>query len=122
MILTRPARHEDVAALHPEVVGVSYRAWVAELDGKPVGVIGLALTRPRACLFCGFGEDLRPHLKSMPILRLLKKVQGLVEQRGLPVYALRDENEDKAPAILKRLGFEPFGKFENYDVWEWGKG
>lgn len=121
MITVRPARLEDVAGVHPEVAGASYRAWVAEMDGKRIGTIGLALTRPRACLFCGFDEELRPHLKSMPILRLLKKVHRLVEERGLPVYALRDENEDKAPAILGRMGFEPVGTFEGLEVWEWGR-
>lgn len=119
MIQTRPARPEDVAALHPEVSGVSYRAWVAELDGEAVGVIGLALTRPRACLFCGFREELRPHLKTVAVLRLLKKVLGVIEERGLPVFALRDRSEDKAPDILKRLGFAPLGEFGGDEVWEW---
>lgn len=121
MISVRPASLDDVATIHPEVAGASYRAWVAEMDGERVGTIGLALTRPRACLFCGFEENLRPHLKSMPILRLLKKVHDVIEQRGLPVYALRDENEDKAPVILQRMGFAPVGTFEGHEVWEWGK-
>lgn len=120
MILTRPARQEDVEALHPEVAGISYRAWVAELDGQPTGVIGLALTRPRACLFCGFKEELRPHLKTMPVLRLLKKVETMFKARGLPVFALRDKNEPEAGALLERMGFEYFGEVDGDDVYRWG--
>jgi hypothetical protein len=115
----RPATADDLKGVHPEADGVSYRAWAAELDGKTVGVIGLALTRPRACLFCAFEEELRPHLKAMPILRLLKKVKDTIEARGLPVYAIREPDEDKAPAILARLGFERFGEVDGDDVWMW---
>jgi hypothetical protein len=119
MILTRPARADDVARLHPEVAGVSYRAWVAELDGKPAGVIGLALTRPRACLFCGFDETLRPHIGSPTVLRLLKKVETMFKARGLPVFTIRDRNEPKAQALLDRLGFEYVGDVDGDAVYEW---
>lgn len=115
---TRPATAADVKGLHPG--GTSYRAWAAELDGETAGVIGLALTRPRACLFCSFDEALRPHLKSMPILRLLKKVEATFKRRGLPVYAIREKSEPKAEAMLKRLGFEYVGDVDDEHVYEWG--
>jgi hypothetical protein len=119
-ITTRSARAEDVTQLHPEARGASYLAWVAELNGRPDGTIGLALTRPRACLFCRFDETLRPHLKAMPLLRLLKRVQTTIETRARPVYALRDPREEQAPAILARLGFALVGWSGGDEVWEWG--
>lgn len=98
-------------------VGASYRAWACELDGELAGVVGLALTRPRACLFCWFDERLRPHLKSVAVLRLLKKVEALIHERGLPVYAIREADEPKAARILERLGFVPFGEVDGDEVW-----
>jgi hypothetical protein len=117
MISVRPAKIEELARIHPEAVGTSYIAWTAELDGEPAGSIGLALTRPRACLFCGFDEALRPYLKSMPILRLLKKVERTMKMRGAPVYAIRDRNEPQAERILTRLGLVPAGEVDGDEVW-----
>lgn len=119
MITVRPATADELAEFHPEAAGTSYRAWACELDGETVGAIGLALTRPRACLFCGFSEALRPHLKSMTVLRLLKQVGDLIKQRNAPVYAIRDRTEPKAAAILSRLGFEPYAEVDGDDVWHW---
>lgn len=81
-------------------------------------MIGLALTRPRACLFCWFDERLRPHLKSMTVLRLLKRVDMLIRERGRPVYAIRQADEPKAAAILTRLGFQPVEEIDGDEVWE----
>lgn len=119
MITTRPATSADVAELHPGAEGTSYRAWTCDLDGKPAGVVGLALTRPRACLFCSFDETLRPYLKSVAVLRLLKKAEALFKARNLPVYTIRDKAEPKAPAILARLGFEYLADVEGDEVWGW---
>ena len=119
MIRSRRATVDELARFHPEAVGTSYLAWTAELDGEAAGSIGLALTRPRACLFCGFDEKLRPYLKSMPILRLLKKVERTMKGRGLPVYAIRDRNEPEAERILARLGLERVGEVDGDEVWKW---
>lgn len=116
-ITTRPAIAADVSGIHN--VGASYRAWACELDGELAGVVGLALTRPRACLFCWFDEKLRPHLKSVAVLRLLKKVEALIQERALPVYAIRQESEPSAARVLTRLGFVSVGEHDGDDVWEW---
>lgn len=120
MIAVRPATPADVDGLHPEAAGASYRAWAVDMAGEAVGVIGLALTRPRACLFCAFDEKLRPYLKSMPIMRLLKKVERLFKERGLPVFAIREKGEPKAAAMLERLGFEYVGVVDGDEIYEWG--
>ncbi len=120
MTLTaRPATAADIKGLHPGAEGVSYRAWAVDLDGEAAGVVGLALTRPRACLFCWTDEKLRPHLKSPTVLRLLKKTEAVFKSRGLPVYAIREKDEPKAEAILMRLGFEYVGEHDGEAVYEW---
>jgi hypothetical protein len=115
--VVRAAKREDLPDFHPR--GLSYRAWVTELDGQPVGIIGLALTKPRASLFCYFEDALRPHLKSMPVMRLLKKVEVMFKARGLPVYAIREKNEPKAEAMLQRLGFTLSTELDGDEIWEW---
>lgn len=105
MIVSRQATAEDVKKVHPDQ-GCSWKAWVCELEGEVVGVIGIALTRPVACIFCWFDEKLRPYLKSMTVLRLLKKVEMAARNNRLPVLAVRDRKEPKAPHILKRMGFQ----------------
>lgn len=116
----RPATAADLEGLHPDLAGISYRAWAGEVDGKCAAVVGLALTRPRAWLFCRFDEAARPFIRSMPAMRALKKVHDLIEARGVPVFAVREPDEEKAPALLRRLGFafaEQVGDDEIY-VWE----
>lgn len=89
------------------------------MGGELVGVVGLALTRPRACLFCWFDEKLRPRLRSVAVLRLLKKVEALMHERGLPVYAIRQADEPKAGSVLSRMGFVVADEIEGDEVWEW---
>ena len=114
---TRPATSDDIGNMHG--VPVSYRAWAVDLDGELAGVIGLALTRPRACLFCWFDEKLRPFLETVAVMRLVKKTETLIRKRGLPVYAIRQADEPKAAAILTRLGFMPDDEIDGDDVWKW---
>lgn len=119
MLVSRPATAADVAKWHPEY-SCSYRAWTVELDGEPRGIIGLALTRPVACLFSAFDEELRPHLRSMTIWRLVKKVQALIEGRGLPVFAIAQDDEPEAARNLERLGFVFMIEADGDRVFRWG--
>lgn len=117
-LTSRPATHADVARWHDYTC--SYKAWVCEIDGEPRGIIGLALTRPIACAFSAFDEELRPHLKSMTVLRLIQKLRTTIEARGLPVMAIAEATEPTAPAILRRLGFAYVGEHDGDSVFEWG--
>ena len=120
MTLTaRPATRADIARWHPEATA-SFRAWVAEIDGVPSGIIGLSLTRPSATLFSVVEEPLRPHLKSLTVLRLIKAAQAACSETCLSVYALVDPDEGHtltAPPILARLGFTRVGEYDGSDLW-----
>ncbi len=116
---SRPASASDVSRWYPEY-SCSFRGWVAELDGEPKGIIGIALTRPYACLFSAFDEELRPYLKSLTVLRLIKKVQHVMETRGLPVLAIAEPDEPKSVGILERLGFTFRCEEDGDQVYEWG--
>ena len=107
MIVSRPATAEDVRRVHPDV-SCSFKARAVELDGQLAGVIGIALARPVRSIFCWFSEELRPHLKCLTILRLLKWLEREIASQRLPVFAIRERGEPRAPHILKKLGFEFF--------------
>jgi len=118
-LTTRPATSSDVRAFYPDQT-CSFRAWVAELDGEPKGIIGLALTRPAANMFSTFHEELRPHLKAMPILRLIKRAEAAVKESRTPVLALAEPGMATAPAILERLGFKHLGSSGDGEIYGWG--
>lgn len=114
----RAATSGDIATFYPDITS-SFRAWVAEIDGEVQGIIGLALTRPYACIFSAVNEPLRPLLKSMAILKLIKKVESLFKTRGLPVMAIAEPDLMTAPVILERLGFEYLEQVDGDAVYVW---
>jgi hypothetical protein len=115
-VTVRPATREDIEQFYPDITA-SFRAWVVEVDGVAKGIIGLALTRPYACLFSSADKSL--NLKSIKILKLIKKVEMLFKVRGLPVLAVAEPDLLTAPKILTRLGFEHFGDVDGDDIYIW---
>lgn len=96
---------------------------VCEVDGEAAGIIGLSLTRPYATLFSAFDEKLRPHLKSLTVLRLIRWAGDLCGQSCAPVMALVDPDEGHqatAPKMLRRLGFEHVDTIGGDQVWRYG--
>lgn len=114
--VVRPATSDDVKAFYPDM-HCSFRAWVCELNGEVQGIIGLALMRPIACLFSVFREPLRPYLRHPAILRAIKRAQGFVMASRVPVLALAEPSEPTAPGLLKRLGFEYIGAFDEGEIY-----
>lgn len=118
-VTTRPATAADLKEFYPEET-CSFRAWVAELDGKPEGIIGLALTRPIRCMFSAFREPLRPHLKAIAVLKLIKRAEAAVKGGRVPVIALAETSEPTAPDILQRIGFRHLGRSDDGELYGWG--
>ena len=122
MIVARPATRADVDRWYPGET-CSFRAQVVEVDGKPAGIIGLSLTRPIATLFSAFDEPLRPHLRSMTVLRLIRWAGDLCSAHRLPVMAIVDPDEghtETAPKMLARLGFERVDTVDGTQYWRYG--
>lgn len=117
----RAATAADVKAFYPEMTS-SFRAWVCELDGEVQGIIGLALLRPVACMFSTFREPLRPHLRSLTVLRLIKRAEAAVKASRVPVWAVAEPDEPTAPGMLKRLGFEYLGCVAGDEIYSWVPG
>jgi hypothetical protein len=102
---SQKATAENMKQFYPEMT-CSFQAWAVDIDGVCEGVIGMALTRPYRCIFATFSDTLRPHLKSVRIMKLVKKLHDEVAKSRMPVRAIRQCGERKAVHILKRLGFE----------------
>lgn len=120
-LAARPATAADVKAFYPEMTS-SFRAWVCEIDGEVQGIIGVALLRPIACMFSMFREPLRPHLRSLTVLRLIKKAEAAVKASKVPVRAVAEPGEPTAPAMLERLGFEYAGRVDSDEIYTWVPG
>lgn len=90
------------------------------MDGEPQGIIGLALVRPNACMFSKFNEVLRPHLKSLTVLRLIKQAEAAVKASKAPVLAIAEATEPTAPGILKRIGFRRMDHIDGEEIFVWG--
>jgi hypothetical protein len=108
MLRSRPATADDIRHFYPGV-SCSFRAMVCEMDGERAGIIGIALARPVASVFTAFSEALRPYLRSLTVLRLLRWLKGLLGACKGPVFAIRERGERQAVTILKRLGFRFWG-------------
>lgn len=120
-IKARPATATDVKAFYPDMTS-SFRAWVCEIDGEVQGIIGIALLRPVACMFSAFREPLRPHLKSLTVLRLIKRAEAAVKASRVPVWAAAEPGEPTAPGMLERLGFEYLGRIDGDEIYSWVPG
>lgn len=120
MTLTaRAATPSDLREFYPDMV-CSFRAWVCELNGEVQGIIGVALLRPLACMFSTVREPLKPFLRHLTILRLIKRAQAAVQASRVPVIALAEPGLVTAPRILERIGFEHVGTFDDGEIYGWG--
>ena len=118
MITTRPATADDVRRYYPDVTA-SFRAWVAEINGVVRGILGIVLSRPAACIFSTVDDELKPHLGTVAIGRLIMKLKDWVMRSRVPVYAIAEPGLDTAPVLLTRLGFSPLGVIDGDNVYEW---
>ncbi len=114
-LVVRPARREDVALFYPGV-RASFRAWVAEIDGIVEGLIGLVMSRPIACLVSVFNEPLRPFLRSLSVLRAIRRARDLCASYRGRIIAVQERDEPESPVILARLGFSPLGEVDG-EIW-----
>ena len=58
-------------------------------------------------------------LKSLTILRLIKRAEAAVKASRVPVRAIAEPTEPTAPGMLERIGFEYLGRFGGDEIYEW---
>ncbi len=79
------------------------RAIVAEMEGEIVGVIGIVREQLWGKFFSEFKPELQPHLKSITIMRAIKKALKFCDDYRGPVLAIAEDAE--SCRIMNRLGF-----------------
>jgi len=73
------------------------------MDNKCVGLVGVSRGDKWGIYFSEFKEELRPHLRSLPIMRAIKDSLKYCDQYRGPVLSLAKDGE--GCRILHRLGF-----------------
>lgn len=112
----RPATGADVYEFYGESPPPkAMRAWVAELDGRIVGIGGLYYGPNGVCLFSEMKDELRPYKKF-----IVQSARFLVElARPLQAAVVADANIAGSERLLERLGLLPAFDVEYGKVFRW---
>jgi hypothetical protein len=122
-LIVRPATSEDIVAFSDLSEPFTAKALVGEIDGRIVGMGGIALIKGRWYAFADFTEEARPY--KMTIMRAAKRVMDDVRRSSIRfVYTVADPTEARSVAWLKSLGFEvdprsmTFYRWSRKDRWQ----
>lgn len=113
----RSATSADIKRYYGKPQRMTLQAVVVVERDEPIGIIGLARQGHVARFFSEFQEELRPYLKTIPVLRAIKAAMEFVKDARVPVYALAQCDEETSHAILRRLGFVQDAS--NPEVYTW---
>lgn len=99
----RIATADDIEAFYGDQSRGTMRAVCVTLDGVVAGVAGVVREREFGKFFVEYSDDLRPHLRSVTVMRALKRSIDFVERYRGPVLAVAAHGE--GAYMLMRLGF-----------------
>lgn len=112
----RSATAADLAAFYGEPQPLTQRAMVVVLDGKPIGIAGVAYERGvPVALFA----EMKPEMKRFPKVIVRGARRFLAETpniKGLRASASTPE----AARFLGFLGFKYIGSYGDHMIYEWG--
>jgi hypothetical protein len=100
--IIRPMTAADRSAVVPAELSGTLRGYVAELDGKIVGVMGILHTSPPTAIG-KMWDELRDHPRT--VLQAIKLFREMLQKNYTYVVALADIDEKNSPAVLTRVGF-----------------
>lgn len=103
-ITVRPATREDIEAFSGERLPVTVMALAGEVDGRIVGIGGLARVNGWLVGFCDLSEEGRRY--KMAIVKAARRILATARSEGRQfVYAWADPTEPNATRWLQSLGF-----------------
>lgn len=101
----RPATRADIETFSAAEDKPSIRALAMEVDGRIIGLGGIALSKGRWIAFADLGEEARRY--KMHIMRAAYRFLRDACRDGIRfIYAEADPCEEKSVRWLTRLGFE----------------
>lgn len=110
-VIIRPATLSDFVAFRGEPPLWRTRAWVGELDGKVIGMGGVAYPKDSKMpvIWAEFGSDAYRHGKT-----LFKSAQAFMRNVSEPqVACVADHTIEASRRFAERLGFRPTGQFSD---------
>lgn len=103
-VIVRRAARADIEAFAGDGERPTMKAWVGEIDGRIIGLGGLAYRHGRWIAFCELSEEARPHKRA--IVRAGRAAIDAARRAGHTyIYAEADQSEKMAKRWLASLGF-----------------
>lgn len=103
----RRATPADAVAFYGTPAKMSFRGFVAELDGEVVGIGGVYYDNGVPIAFSEMRPPMRKYKKAMA--KACRILTRFFDQLGGKVYAIACPTEPTAPYLLAKLGFKPTG-------------
>jgi hypothetical protein len=104
-LIVRAATRADIDGFSDLASKPSIRGIVGEVDGRVIGMGGLALSRGRWFAFCDLTPEARAHHK-VAIVRAAKRIVAEARRDGIRfIYWEADPSEPRAMAWARSLGF-----------------
>lgn len=100
----RPATAADIREYYGEPYRFTVRANAVLLDGKVVGIVGVAREYDIGKFFSDVKPELEPHLSSVTVWRAIKGAMDYVRAYRGPVLSTAEHAE--GCVMLHRLGFK----------------
>jgi hypothetical protein len=97
------ATNEYAKEFYGNKPALSFRGYVALLDGKVVGVGGITVKNGNQIAFSEMKDEMRPFKKD--IVRGARLLMEFLDSLPFPVIAFANKEEPNAPRLLERLGF-----------------
>lgn len=116
-MIVRRATREDIEAYSELPSNPTTLAWVGEIDGRIVGLAGLARVNGRWMAFCDLEDEARPFKTT--IARQAIRIFREAREKGIRyIYAEANPNELGAVKWITSLGFEPDKRTPQYYRWK----
>lgn len=112
MVKIRPAQKNDDVLIDGHRYRYTFKGTVAELDGVPVGIVGVLHTIPLTA-FSNISGELKGKIKF--IRKYIEQYRELLDSYGVPIYATCSIDIPGASRFLKHVGFQHF----NDDTYIW---
>lgn len=124
-VIVRRATAADLREYYGGDPPATVKAFAALLDGKVMGVMGIAyggLARARPCpeVFSESRPEFARHRKSFAVLRAVKELMAMVARTRPAPIAIADRNYPQSTELLQRLGAVRIGSCEQGEVYQWG--
>jgi hypothetical protein len=103
-MIIRAATADDAKAYWGKNPPASIRAYVAEHDGKVMGIAGLVYGQNQIQAFADMAEGGQKY--PLAIMRITKLVKALLNETRAPVYCNADVTLPNAKKFLEHVGFK----------------